>query len=101
MGMAFLWDANRVPDIVAVVGVLLWFAGLHLLWLSRAEILAWLEEFVRLFRMSVRQSSEAVPAAPLPDRLPPARPGRAVRIAVGVALAFFLAPVLITIGLAF
>lgn len=98
--MAFLGGENLVPDIVAVVGVLVWCAGLHLLWISRHDLLAWIEEYVRLFRISMNRVAD-----PAHARLELASEGtrrkHTMRIVLGVVLAFFLAPMLITLGLAF
>ena len=101
--MAFLHGSNLVPDIVAIIGLLVWCAGLHLLWISRADILAWAGEYIRLFRISVKQTD--------PSQLPPLMEGapappagqrrHTVRIVLGLVLAFLVAPMLITIGLAF
>ena len=98
--MAFLHDSNLIPDIVAVVGMLVFCAGLHLLWLSRGDALAWLLEFVRLFRMRVRQIADPAHATLEMVSHPPQRK-HAARIALGVLLAFLVAPALITLGLAF
>ena len=101
--MSFFRHGNSIPDVVAFVGVLVFCAGLHLLWLSRSDILMWAEEFVRLFRVSVRQVTD--PASPTAE--PPQlvsenrRKKHTARIALGFLLAFVLAPMLITLGLGF
>ena len=97
--MAFLSGHNLVPDIIAALGVLVFGAGMQVLWLSRREIFGWIEEYFRLFRVNVNQVAD--PAhPPVAARTPIARK-HAVRIAVGFVLAFLVAPMLITIGLAF
>ena len=95
-----LASANLIPDVVAVVGVLIFCAGVHLLWLSRRDILAWMEEFFRLFRLSVRQMAGPM-SAPMESANQKAQRRHTARIALGVLLAFFLAPMLITLGLVF
>jgi hypothetical protein len=101
--MSLFRQANMIPDVVAFVGFLVFCAGMHLLWLSRRDILGWIEEFIRLFRISVRQvvdpASATAGSLDLVTRKPQKK--HTARIALGVLLAFFLAPMLITLGLAF
>lgn len=98
--MALLGGTNLIPDIVAIVGVLTFCSGLHLLWQSRREIFAWVEEYFRLFRMSMKQVEDPAHAPlVLPNRCVEKK--HAVRIALGFVLAFLVAPMLITLGLAF
>lgn len=98
-----LASANMIPDVVAFVGFLVFCAGMHLLWLSRRDILGWIEEFIRLFRLSVSQAADPASATGEPLQLAARKPQKrhTARIALGVLLAFFLAPMLITLGLAF
>lgn len=98
--MAFLLDHNVVPDLVAVIGVLVFGAGIHLLWQSRREIFGWIEEYFRLFRISVKQVADH---GEPPVKLPSAgvEKKHAVRIAVGCMMAFAVAPLLVILGLAF
>lgn len=92
--------AGNIPDVVSLVGVLVFFAGIHLLWQSRGDISAWLAEYIRLLRANMRSGANPghAPAAPENPRL-----GKksAARIALGFFLAFFVAPTLITLGLVF
>ncbi len=101
--MSLLRHGNLIPDVVAFVGVLVFFAGMHLLWLSRRDIVGWIEEFIRLFRLSVRQVADPASLAGGPVELVTAKPQKkhTARIALGVLLVFFLAPMLITLGLGF
>jgi len=101
--MSLLGQGNLIPDVVAFVGVLVFCAGVHLLWLSRRDILDWIEEFIRLFRLSVRQLGDSAAATAAPVELVGSKlQGKhTVRIALGVLLALFLAPMLITLGLGF
>jgi len=98
--MAFLSGHNFVPDIIAALGVLVFGTGLQVLWLSRREIFGWIEEYFRLFRVNVSQVADPAHPPITASRTPIARK-HAVRIAVGFVLAFVVAPMLITIGLAF
>ena len=96
--MAFLLNSNFVPDIVALVGFLLFCAGVHLLWQSRDDVFFWLAEFARVFAAGLRTSADPEHALAGPG--PASRRKGAARIALGFLLVF-LAPVLIALGLAF
>lgn len=41
-----------MPDVIGLVGILLCFAGAHLLWLARHEVLYWMDTYLLLFRRS-------------------------------------------------
>lgn len=41
-----------MPDVIGLVGILLCFAGAHLLWLARHEVLYWMDTYLILFRRS-------------------------------------------------
>ena len=41
-----------MPEVMGLVGVLLCFAGAHLLWLARHEVLYWMDTYLLLFRRS-------------------------------------------------
>lgn len=101
--MSFFRHGNMIPDVVAFVGVLVFCAGMHLLWMSRRDILGWIEEFLRLFRLNVRQVADPASATVEPLELGEGsrQKKHTARIALGVLLAFFLAPMLITLGLGF
>ena len=92
-------DMRDVPDIVALVGFLLFCAGVHLLWQSRDDVFFWLAEFARVFAAGLRTSAD--PKHTLAGPGPASRRKGAARIALGFMLVFFLAPVLIALGLAF
>jgi hypothetical protein len=98
-----LASADLIPDVVAFVGILVFCAGMHLLWLSRRDILGWIEEFIRLFRASVRQVADPASATGGSLEIASGKPQKkhTARIALGVLLAFFVAPMLITLGLGF
>jgi len=101
--MSLLRHGNLIPDVVAFIGILVFCAGTHLLWISRRDIVGWIEEFIRLFRLSVRQVVDPASVAGGPVELVTVTPQKkhTARIALGVLLAFFLAPMLITLGLGF
>jgi hypothetical protein len=86
-----------VPHLLGLIGTLIVFAGLDLLWQSRKEFVYWLRTWIRLFRSALRQ-----PGAP-PLSLALASTARerqsTLRILVGMGLVFFLGPVLIVLGL--
>lgn len=98
--MAFLGGVDLIPDIVALAGVLVFCSGLHLLWQSRRDISYWVEEYFRLLRMNVRQVVDPT-HAPLEFIARDPQKRHTLRIALGIVLAFFVAPVLITLGWAF
>ena len=50
--------------VVGLIGVLLFLAGAHLLWLSRKEILYWLAEFFRIWRREFTRRADSALASP-------------------------------------
>ena len=91
-------NATTLWELLGLTGVILFFAGLHMLWQAREEFFYWLEEYFRLFRQSVRRAAD-------PQNLPvastEARVNRkhTLRMVIGVFLAFIAAPMLLTVGL--
>jgi hypothetical protein len=88
-----------VAKLLGLIGILVVFAGLHLLWQSRREVAFWLGAYFRVFRRMLRQ-----PGAPAPRiATGPAAETRegTLRMLLGVGLAFFLGPFLIALGLTF
>ena len=69
---------------IGLIGILVFFAGLHLLWQARDAIRYWFETFFQIFRGALRQRA-AVPAADLPRR--PERAPDTLRLVGGVGLA--------------
>lgn len=47
-----------MPEVIGLVGVLLCFAGAHLLWLARHEVLYWMDTYLLLFRRSFDAASQ-------------------------------------------
>ncbi|HEV8383972.1 MAG TPA: hypothetical protein VGQ11_03805 [Candidatus Acidoferrales bacterium] len=92
-------NARTLWELLGLTGILLFFAGLHMLWQSRAEVFFWLEEYFRLWRLSVHRAADpqqvaAMHALPRPERK------HTLRIVIGMLLAFVAAPMLLTVGLA-
>ncbi len=50
-------------SILGFVGILIFFAGLHVLWQARKEILYWLREFLRILRGEVVRRAGLAPDA--------------------------------------
>ena len=88
-----------MPDVVGLVGIVIVFAGMQLLWQSREGFVYWLERFIRIFRASLQQSSVASRPFTTEEALP--RETRAVRIVIGMGLAFLVGPILIALSLTF
>ena len=91
-------NATTLWELLGLTGIILFFAGLHMLWQAREEFLFWLEEYFRLLRLSVHGAAD-------PQQIPvtPARPRAAhkhtLRMVIGMLLAFIAAPMLLTVGL--
>ena len=98
--------------VVGLIGILLFFAGVHVLWQARHEVLDWLREFFRILRVEFTRRSNPVAAPPssahpeaeLPDGLSEQPRGRhhrgALRLVGGVGL-MVLGQVLFLLDLAF
>jgi len=85
-----------VPELLGLIGTLVVFAGIHLLWQARKEIFFWLETFVRIFRASLAQPGARV----RPIRAETAPGDRhTLRMLLGMGLLFFLGPMLIVLSL--
>jgi len=85
-----------VPELLGLIGTLVVFAGIHLLWQARKEIFFWLETFVRIFRASLAQPGARV--RPLPAEAT-AGDRHTLRMLLGMGLLFFLGPMLIVLSL--
>ncbi len=86
-----------VPELLGLIGTVIVFAGIHMLWQARNELFYWIETYLRIFRAALRQ-----PGAPVP-RSAAAGASRqhenTFRILLGFGLLFFLGPALIVLGL--
>jgi uncharacterized iron-regulated membrane protein len=89
-------NATTAWELLGLTGIILFFAGLHMLWQAREEFLFWLEEYFRLLRLSVRGTVQQMPATP--PRLRMERK-HTLRMVIGMLLAFIAAPMLLTVGL--
>jgi uncharacterized iron-regulated membrane protein len=91
-------NARTLWELLGLTGILLFFAGLHMLWQSREEVFYWLEEYFRLLRLSVHRAADPqkVAVAPAPPRV---TRKHTLRMVIGVLLAFVAAPMLLTVGL--
>jgi uncharacterized iron-regulated membrane protein len=90
-------NATTAWELLGLTGIILFFAGLHMLWQAREEFLFWVEEYFRLLRLSVRGSVQQVPVAPPRIRM---ERKHTLRMVIGMLLAFIAAPMLLTLGLA-
>jgi len=90
-------NATTAWELLGLTGIVLFFAGLHMLWQAREEFLFWLEEYFRLLRLSVRGTVQQVPVAPPRIRM---ERKHTLRMVIGMLLAFIAAPMLLTLGLA-
>jgi hypothetical protein len=88
----------RVP--LALVGILVVFAGLHLLWQSRREIFYWIETWSNIFRDSLRDSQRAGGSSLERPRFSRFGSGRehVLRLLLGFSLVLIVGPVLIFLG---
>ncbi len=90
-------NATTVWELLGLTGIILFFAGLHMLWQAREEFLFWLEEYFRLLRLSVRGTAQHMPVTPARIRM---ERKHTLRMVIGMLLAFIAAPMLLTLGLA-
>jgi hypothetical protein len=85
-----------MPQLLGIVGALVICAGFDLLWQSRREIRFWIAAYVRVFRGMLRQqAAERV----FPAKEAAGKRSGAVRVLVGMGLAFGLGPILLALGL--
>ncbi len=94
-------------SVVGLIGILVFFAGAHLLWQGRREILFWLAEFFRILRGEFTRRDAAVrEAGSLALLSPVGTPGSAprnrgtLRLVGGLAL-IFIGQVLLLLDLVF
>lgn len=87
-----MWDA------LGLVGILVFFAGVHLIWQARDEAVYWLDEYLRLWASVARRMTDL--SSPPVAIQPGVRKRDTLRLVLGSLLAFFLAPLFIVMGLA-
>ena len=51
-------------SVTGIIGVLVFVAGVYLIWLARKEVLYWMKEFLRIFRQALMrpEGSKVKPA---------------------------------------
>lgn len=84
---------------LALVGILVVLAGLHLLWQSRHQIFFWFETYLKVFRSSLRAPREKI-ERPIAVRFAAERE-HVLRLLLGLSLVLIVGPVLIFLGLTF
>jgi hypothetical protein len=94
-------DASRLGA-MGLTGMLLFLAGLHLLWQARGEVFFWLEEFLRIFRGEfAKRGGMGIPARTWVRAGEPAQSGRRTLRMVAAFALMVLGPVLFLIDLRF
>ena len=94
-------------SVVGLIGILVFFAGAHLLWQGRREVLFWLAEFFRILRGEFTRRHAATGEASAltwnePAAAPaPARRHRGALLLVGGLALVFLGQFLLLLDLVF
>ena len=91
-------NATILWELLGLTGIILFFAGLHMLWQAREEFFFWLEEYFRLLRLSVHRATDPQQDSVIPER-PRTKHKHTLRMVVGMVLVFVAAPMLLTVGL--
>ena len=91
-------NARTLWELLGLSGIILFFAGMHMLWRTREEVFFWLEEYFRLLCLSVHRVSDPEKEAARPFRSRPAQK-HTLQMVIGIVLAFVAAPALLTLGL--
>ena len=94
--------------VVGVVGILLFFAGVHLLWKARTEVFYWLQIFFRILRREVTRRgglredfSFASPAEAPFSALRTSHRSLGTLVMLGGFALMFLGPLLLLLDLVF
>jgi hypothetical protein len=85
-----------VSELLGLIGTLVVFAGLHLLWQARHEIFFWLETYFRIFRASLMHPGQRVRLAEVTMQ---SSDRHTLRMLLGIGLVFVIGPALIVLGL--
>jgi hypothetical protein len=86
-----------VPELIGLIGTIVAFAGIHLLWQSRKELVYWIETYLKLFRASLQQPGTPLPRAAV--AMNRHQREHTLRLLLGCGLLFLLGPALIVLGL--
>jgi len=87
------------PGMIGLVGVLVFCCGVHLLWLSREEVLGWMERFFRTFRTEYTRRGGLEQAGAGAASRAERSEGRTLRL-VGSFVLLFLGPTLVLVEVA-
>ncbi len=91
-------EASGVPSRIGFVGLVVFVAGLYMIWQARGSALFWLEEFFRILQASLRQSEPRSSAWVRVDQ--GTRNKDTLRLVGGLGLAF-IGQILVLLDLAF
>lgn len=84
------------PHLLGIVGLLIFCAGLDLLWQSRREAAFWFASYMRVFRTILREQKSPLP--PFDPEIGPPKSRKTVAMLLGMGLAV-AGPVLIAVSL--
>lgn len=84
------------PRLLGIVGVIIFFAGLDLLWQSRREAAFWFASYMHVFRSILREQKS--PAPPFAPETAPPRSHKTLAMLLGMGLAV-AGPLLIAVSL--
>ncbi|HEX9760591.1 MAG TPA: hypothetical protein VGA40_06710 [Candidatus Acidoferrales bacterium] len=88
-----------MEELVGLIGIFVFFFGVHLIWQARDEVLFWLHKFLGTFRKSLRETSGLNHRHDEPGAAPAAAPERhMLRMVGGFGLAV-LGQLLFLLGL--
>jgi len=86
-----------LPHLLGIIGTLVFFAGLDLLWQCRRDLALWVSSYMRMFRRLMREPES--PAAPFSQSSDGLKPRRTLAMFLGVSLTL-VGPLLIGVSLA-
>jgi hypothetical protein len=52
-------EAEKSVRVMGIIGVLVFVAGVQLIWQARKEVLYWMREFVQIFRQALMRPEES------------------------------------------
>lgn len=86
-----------MPHLLGIIGTLVFFAGLDLLWQCRRDLALWVSSYMRMFRRLMREPES--PATPFSQSSDAPKPRRTLAMFLGVSLTL-VGPLLIGVSLA-